>query len=169
MSAGSSRQETLLAWHQELVAQIAQLREQQAALLEETRRKEVQLRNIGLLLESEGCLVPEQSLRRFGRDGSLSDCAFALLKETGKPWHYRQLAEKLREVGVHIPGNDRAANLLAHIGRDGRFQRVRRGTYALAEWKPRAMSRPRTGSGWERGSQESANSEGGINIAISKT
>jgi hypothetical protein len=162
MSDGSSRQETLLSWREELVAQIARLREQQAALLEETCRKEVQLRNIELLLESEGCLIPEQRLRRPGRDGSLSDRAFAILKETGKPWHYRQLADKLREIGVHIPGNDRAANLLSHIGRDERFHRVKRGTYALAEWKTRAMSKPRFGSGEARESQGNADSEGGL-------
>ena len=160
MSDGSSRQETLIAWRDELVSQIARLREQQAALLDEMSRKEVQLRNIELLLESEGFLVPEQRVLRPGRDGSLSDRAFVILKETGKPWHYRQLADKLREIGVHIPGNDRAANLLSHIGRDERFQRVKRGTYALAEWKTRAVSKPCSGGGEGKESPGSDYSEG---------
>jgi hypothetical protein len=160
MVDGSSRQETLFAWREELVAQVAQLRKQQSALLEGISRKEVQLRNIELLLESEGYLVPEQRVLRPGKDGSLSDHAFAILKETGKPWHYRQLADKLREIGVHIPGNDRAANLLSHIGRDERFQRVKSGTYVLTEWKTRAMSKPHSGSGEEKESHGSADNEG---------
>jgi hypothetical protein len=71
-----------------------------------------------------------------------------------------QLADKLREIGVHIPGNDRAANLLSHIGRDERFQRVKSGTYVLTEWKTRAMSKPHSGSGEEKESHGSADNEG---------
>ena len=154
MKDDTNRLETLLAWHEELWGQVERLREQQAELSDEISTKEAQLRNIDQLLESEGCPATGRREAHSGKAGSLADRAFAVLNESGKPWYYRELAERLREIGVHIPGNDRAANLLAHIGRDERFQRVKRGTYALSEWRAKVVDRRRAGKSEESGSTE---------------
>ncbi len=149
------RLQTLLAWRDELEGQMDRLREQQAELSDEVSKKEAQLRNIYQLLESEGCPTTKSKAADAGKGGSLADRAFAILEETGKPWYYRELAEKLREIGVHISGNDRAANLLAHIGRDERFKRVKRGTYALSEWKTKILDRKRPARGEGKEAPES--------------
>ena len=115
--------------------------------------------NINQLLESEGCTITEYRVADISKGGSLADRAFAILKETDKPWYYRELAEKLRGIGVHISGNDRAANLLAHIGRDERFQRVKRGTYGLTEWQIKILDKRRPGRSKEKESPQSSNNE----------
>jgi hypothetical protein len=150
------RTKTLVAWRKELEDQLDQLRRQQMELQDDISRKEAQLRNIDQLLESEGHPVAEYGGIDTGRGASLADRAFSVLKESGKPWYYRELAERLREIGVHISGNDRAANLLAHIGRDERFQRVKRGTYGLTEWKAKILDSKRRGKGGAKESPTSA-------------
>jgi len=70
------------------------------------------------------------------------DATYRLLEKKRQPMHYRSICEALRAQGVHIPGNDPAATLLAKMGRDGRFKRIRkRGTYALTSWKVAAAKR----------------------------
>src|SRR2546426_99188 len=54
--------------------------------------------------------------------------AYDLLLESG-PLHYTRVADLLRERRVFVPGIRPEMNLLAHINRDRRFQRVGRGTY----------------------------------------
>ncbi len=159
MTDDAARLQTLLAWREEVEGQVGQLKEQQAQLLDEISKKEAQLRNINQLLESEGCLITEYRVADISKGGSLADRAFAILKETDKPWYYRELAEKLREIGVYISGNDRAANLLAHIGRDERFQRVKRGTYGLTEWQIKILAKKRPGRSKEKESPQSSNNE----------
>ncbi len=159
MTNDSDRLGVLIAWREELAGQVEQLRRRQAELLDEISNKEAQLRNINQLLEGEGYPIDESRVADGRKEGSLADRAFAFLKETDKPWYYRELAERLKEVGVHIPGNDRAANLLAHISRDERFQRVKRGTYGLTEWKTRMLARRRSRTSEERESPEATDNQ----------
>jgi hypothetical protein len=71
---------------------------------------------------------------------NLADAAYELLSETRLEYHYRDLAEELLRRGVLIKGRDPAVNLIAHLVRDGRFIRPKRGVYALKELNPRTRS-----------------------------
>ena len=53
--------------------------------------------------------------------------------------YYRDLAASMIEKGYSIRGADPATHLLAYIGKDPRFVKVKRGVYALAEWKPKRL------------------------------
>jgi hypothetical protein len=66
----------------------------------------------------------------------LTDLAFQIMYELHQPIHYKELALKLQNINIYIPGKNGAATLLSRICRDSRFKRTRkRGVYALAEWK----------------------------------
>ena len=145
MPNADSREATLLSWREDILDELAKLKKQLSSLMEDISKREVQLRNIDSLLESEGYTPPIQQDLNPRKDDSISDHAFTVLKETNQPWYYKELADKLKEIGVHIPGQDRAANLLSHISRDERFERVKRGTYALSEWKTKALNMSRPG------------------------
>jgi hypothetical protein len=104
-------------------------------LLEEIASQEKQVGHILQLLEAEGeppDLVEVQDLQPL----SVADMAYEVLsrREDQEPIHYSQLAEEIMSEGKLIPGQNPAANLIAHLGRDGRFVRTGRGTYGLAEW-----------------------------------
>lgn len=71
---------------------------------------------------------------------NLADAAYQLLAETRREYHYRELAQELLDRGVLINGRDPATNLIAHLVRDNRFARPKRGVYALREWNPKAHS-----------------------------
>jgi hypothetical protein len=64
----------------------------------------------------------------------LSDIACEVLRELGSPTHFRDLADAIAQRGHDIRGRDPGTYLIAYIGRDPRFVRVKRGTYALVEW-----------------------------------
>lgn len=114
----------------ELIADRGRLRE-----LDETiRDKQKQVDNLLQLLAAEGVSLDQQLVTRLDVP-SISDQAYAVLSSQSTPLHYRKLAELILQGGGHIPGRDPAANLLAHIGRDSRFVRSRRGVYGLAEWE----------------------------------
>jgi DNA-directed RNA polymerase delta subunit len=68
-------------------------------------------------------------------DISITDSAFNLLQESHKPMHYKDIANALNSRGLHISGVNPAATLLSRISRDGRFKRVKRGTYGLKGWR----------------------------------
>ncbi len=71
---------------------------------------------------------------------NLADAAYELLAETRREYHYRELAQALLDKGVLINGRDPATNLIAHLVRDTRFVRPKRGVYALRELNPKARS-----------------------------
>lgn len=114
--------------------------------LSETRmRLEARVRHIQALLALEGQPVetgavgPEVVLP--GPDaGSLADTAYQLLAETRQEYHYEALAAELQLRGVRIGGKEPAKNLVAHIHRDARFIRPKRGVYALKEWYPKGTA-----------------------------
>ena len=142
VSGDNERITTLLSWRDQIRQELAQLRKRQAELGEEVSRKDSQLRNILALLETEGYVEERGVATDLGRNGSIADCAYSVLRESGQPTYYKDLASRMLEMGISIPGKDAAANLLAHIGRDDRFRRVTRGTYALTEWKTKTLSKP---------------------------
>lgn len=146
----------------QVVADIERLRTDSAAIATAISIKENQLRNIDDLLAIEkGTAEPERTgaagVASPTRSTRFIDAASELLARVGKPTHYRSLAQNLADEGVYVPGQDPAANLLAHMSRDPRFGRAgRRGMYGLADWpdvkaaaagrRPRApgqSSRPR--------------------------
>lgn len=113
---------------------------------------EAQLRNLNELLALEGHPAAEPlgsselGLRRGSTSRRFLDAAWEVLKQTGKPLHYRELADRLITEGIAIPGQDPPANLIAHMARDGRFGRAAgRGVYGLSEWSTvKAASKGRT-------------------------
>lgn len=71
---------------------------------------------------------------------SITDVVYNLLSEIHQPIHYRDIAHKLLEKNVYIPGKDPAATLLSRINRDKRFKRIKkRGVYALSTWRVRGV------------------------------
>lgn len=67
---------------------------------------------------------------------SITDAAFNLLERLHQPVHYKDIAARLRERDIYIPGKDPAATLLSRMCRDSRFKRTsKRGTYALSTWR----------------------------------
>ena len=149
----TDRLETLLAWKRKLDEELQELRARQNELNETIAHKETQVRNLRELLESEGHVVAGDPGREQAPNGSVADAAWRLIKDIGQPVYYKDLAERLRESGVTIPGRDPQANLLSYIARDQRFKRIARGTYALTEWrlrpkgKKRASQKRKTGRG----------------------
>lgn len=131
----SDRVRTLLSWRDQVREELAELRKHQSSLGDEVSKRDSQLRSILALLESEGYVESRSIASGLDPNGSIADCAYAVLRESGQPTYYKDLAARVLEMGISIPGKDAAANLLSHIGRDDRFQRVKRGTYALTEWK----------------------------------
>ena len=134
----SSYVQTLRNKREEVLADIRRLRAEMSELGAQVASKENQLKNIEDLLNLEG-----EVLETTGGDGQEAgpsgskfiDLAYRLLSDAGKPMHYRELAELLARDGAYVPGQDPAANLLAHMSRDERFGRTRsRGVYGLAEW-----------------------------------
>ena len=67
-----------------------------------------------------------------------ADAVVALLEEAGEPLHYREINQKLEELGLWLPGEEGAAqavNLLTLT--DPRLHSLRRNTYGLGEWRER--------------------------------
>jgi hypothetical protein len=65
---------------------------------------------------------------------ALLTAVIEILAEHGEPMQIRDLMAVVQERGVKIPGKGQQANLIAHISRDKRIARPRRGFYALREW-----------------------------------
>lgn len=95
--------------------------------------KEAQLRNLDELLALEqpptNGDAPDAPFVALGK-GFLEAAADILVRE-GKGLHYQVLLAQLKELGVHVPGKDPAANLITHLSRDARFIRTGRGEYGL--------------------------------------
>lgn len=103
-------------------AQQKQLEDQRAEL---ARR----LRHISALLGDERPDPVEQTGL-----GGVADQVVELLRELGRPMHYREIERELRARGkVHVGGKDPANTLLARYFRDKRLYRPKRGTYALRD------------------------------------
>jgi hypothetical protein len=149
----------------QLMADIEALRAQTSELAGRITTKESQLRNINDLLAIEDGSTsgpPSAAEPVASRSQKFLDAAYDVLDQSGQPIHYRSLAARLGEEGVHVPGQDPAANLLAHMSRDPRFGRAgARGMYGLSTWpsltvhrrrSPRKTSRPKAASRRKRAS-----------------
>jgi hypothetical protein len=116
--------------------------EQLRAVAEKRIALEARLRHLQALLALEGKLQHSEAMAMFSSPGvvgarPLADEAYEFLSESAHEWHYQDLATALANRGVNIPGRDPAKNLVAHIHRDPRFVRPKRGTYGLIEWYPK--------------------------------
>lgn len=149
--ANGDRLETLLAWQRELDQELEGLRAKQTELSKSIGLREAQSRNLRELLQIEQQSGQDSPPVNGSETDSLADAAYEAVKEIGEPVYYKDLAEHLVGIGVAIPGRDPKANLLSYIARDERFKRIKRGTYALAEWNIRA--RGRRSQGMRRASQ----------------
>jgi len=129
----NKRIETLLEWKGQIEKELVEKKKKYAELGDELSRKDNQLRNVLSLLVIEGWTNYEQG-ETVKLSNILIENTYATMKEIGKPIYYRELAMKMKEKGIAIPGTDPAANLLAYMNRDERFHRIARGTYALREW-----------------------------------
>ena len=113
-------------------------------MLESIEKKDQQVVHIQKLLEAEGLNLVDEGIEIAG-EISLADIAYDVLDSEAnrKPVHYRDLAKMIFKQGKNIPGKDPAANLIAHLGRDNRFERTGRGLYGLKEWgiKPEKKKR----------------------------
>ena len=73
---------------------------------------------------------PPRGVRGPSRAGELlRTTAHEILSESGAPMYVSDLMEAVRGRGVAIPGAGNTANLTAHITRDPRVERVKRGWY----------------------------------------
>ena len=123
----------------------AEAAEQLRSLSEAALRLQARMRHIQALLALEGQpmesgAVGAEALSPGLQAGSLADAAYQLLAERRQEYHYEELAVQLELAGVHIPGKEPAKNLVAHIHRDPRFVRPKRGVYGLAEWYPKGTA-----------------------------
>ena len=131
--------EVLREKRQAVLSEIERLRAEQAAIASQLATKESQVHNIDQLLALEGGSPSSGRGRPTGTPTSLKstrfiEAAWETLRSHGKPVHYRILAQDLSAKGIYVPGQDPAANLLAHMSRDPRFERAEgRGVYRLAE------------------------------------
>jgi hypothetical protein len=121
-------------------------RQQVRQLLESIGEKEEQIEHITSLLRAEGVDLGDEGLPDLS-PVSVSDMAYEVLSrlDSPEPQHYRQLAKLIMAEGKLIPGQDPAANLIAHLGRDDRFVRTGRGMYGLAEWGVKPAKKRGTG------------------------
>ncbi len=144
--AQSTYIQTLQKKRDDVLAEVRKLRAEMTEINAVIGSKESQLRNLDDLLALEGAPVQSDgvgSTDAVPEGSKFIEHAHRLLSDAAKPMHYRELADLLARDHVFIPGQDPAANLLAHMSRDGRFGRTRsRGVYGLSDWPAvRAASR----------------------------
>ncbi len=154
--------EVLKAKKASVLKELEELRARAAEIAALVNLREGQLKNLDELLGMEAgggphAASPDVQAAQ-ARTLRLSDQAYEVLRDKGEPLHYRELARLMTTHGVYIPGQDPAANLIAHLSRDQRFARTEgRGVYGLLEWPSvkvssrgrsrRAKSRPTASQG----------------------
>lgn len=145
----SDEYQCLIGNLRELDTNISSLQQEYSAKLEQLQAKkktlEEAIQHLVALLHFEGYHVDnvkasnDDDLEIFNLERiSVADSAFSLLEELHQPLHYKEIASKLQERNIHIPGKNPAATLLSRINRDKRFRRSKnRGVYALSTWRIR--------------------------------
>lgn len=116
----------LQARREVLAREVAELKAKITKDSELLRQKQLTLESVLELMRMEGGAAADGDETRH-----FMEVAFDHLLQNG-PMHYTKLCSALLAKGVLIPGGKPEANLLAHIGRDARFERVRRGEYSVA-------------------------------------
>jgi len=117
------------------------LRKNEETRLLQSRRKSCQevLTHIEALLNADAHNVNNRVDTGMVGLVSVTDAAFDVLQRTHSFTHYKEIAKKLQEENVTIPGKNPAATLLSRIIRDGRFKRgTKRGEYGLSIWRTRS-------------------------------
>jgi len=145
----SDEYQCLIGKLRELDTNISSLQQEYSAKLEELQAKkkplEEAIQHLVALLHFEGYNVDtvkasnDDDIEIFGLEKiSVADACFSLLEELHQPLHYKEIAKKLQERHIYIPGKNPAATLLSRINRDKRFKRSKnRGVYALSTWRIR--------------------------------
>ena len=148
----------LEAKKREIVDELAALNRQSIEVARQISIKEGQLSNIEELLELEVAETPGAVSERRAGFARFVDVAHEVLSSENGPLHYREIAKRVADRGVRVPGKDPAATLLTAMTRDVRFGRgAKRGLYGLTEWPSfqvaprRARSQPRRRGGVHRG------------------
>ena len=147
-------QAKLQEWKQLLLSEIGDLQARIAPLESELRVKQEKLAAIDRLLDLEANPLETIPLstgigpRAAMNSRKPADVAYDVLKGVATPMYYKDLCQAIMQTGFVIRGKDPATNLIAHIAGDPRFERVKRGTYALKEWK---IKKPRGRKGRRRG------------------
>jgi len=158
ISALLNRRERLRDELETLDAKAKALQQEYSHKLEEIQasKKPVEeaLNHVDALLRFEGYFLNSNQAQNSTGEAeaarvemSITDAAFRLLEELHKPIHYRDIALKLQERNIYIPGKNPAATLLSRINRDKRFKRAAsRGVYGLSTWRIRSQSKKRAKS-----------------------
>ena len=82
-----------------------------------------------------------------GKGDTIAAAVFEILKDRehldleDRPVHYRNLVQAIEDRGIYVSGRDPGLNMIAHIYKDERFHRPRRGFYGLTEWYPASARR----------------------------
>jgi hypothetical protein len=128
----------VLRWRLEnLREELVRLRASRDELTRQIADKESLAQQLQGLLRGEGVELADSRRPTATSADSIRDAAFSVVKEAGRPVHYRQICTALRDQGVEISGKDPAATLLTFITRDARLERVGRGIYGIAGQAPR--------------------------------
>ena len=116
-------------------SKVEDLRGRLARVLEAVGVKTEELQQMESQIRDELMAQPQAQLAR------VSDMACQVLLSLGKPAHYKEILDGIKERGGEVPGIDPATNLIAHMLKDKRFRKapeVGRGCYGLREWEREA-------------------------------
>jgi hypothetical protein len=128
-----------------LKVEIAGAQARMAELSAHIAGKQGQVEHILDLLRSEGVAIDRTDLLGI-IPVSLAEVVSKILRETGGPLHYKELAGRVEDAGFRIQGKNPDATLLALLHRypDG-FATPERGMWALSEWNLPKKTAPRRG------------------------
>lgn len=79
-------------------------------------------------------LAPSESESRTTPVKLVRNTMVEILKEEGKPLHFKRIYQRLRERGVEVAGKEPARNVGAHLSADDRFDSLGQGMWGLASW-----------------------------------
>jgi hypothetical protein len=139
-SAGPDDEEfraTLVRQADSTRSQLGAIETQMGQLTRKRTELEEQLEHIDALLNPTPDDPAEPSAPSEAAQGeSVADMVVDLLRDNGKPMHYRDIEQELRDKGtIELGGRDPANTLLARYFKDERLYRPARGTYALRDGK----------------------------------
>jgi hypothetical protein len=119
----------LRKWQQQLVSEIKTDDQRLHELQSQRNAKYEKLKHVDAIL---GISTTTRRLRggaRGERAGKLLDECERILRASSEPMHVNELAQRLRDSDMQLPGAGTVANLISRLWRSPRFTRVRPGTY----------------------------------------
>jgi len=126
-----------------LARRLSELDEQLAPLQAERARLGAQLELVERALSVNGTGMPAQPAPdetpmpvAVGARETVPAVVAKILAEAGEPLHISEIRNRYIASGHTIPGRGTESNLLIYMGRDPRFVRVTKGTYALSDGTP---------------------------------